>query len=104
MADKDNYNFDHPDAMDWELTRSVLNKLARGEDAYIPNYSFLTCQREGDDILVKAKPLVIFEGLFALLDPEINALMDFGIFVEADTDTRLLRRISRDIVERGYTV
>jgi len=71
MADIGNVNFDHPRMFDWELLNATLRKLEKGEDVMIPNYNYKTCKREGPGVLVKAKPLVIFEGLFALLDDDI---------------------------------
>jgi len=71
MADIGNLNFDHPRMFDWELLNATLRKLEKGEDVMIPNYNYKTCKREGPGVLVKAKPLVIFEGLFALLDDDI---------------------------------
>ena len=68
MADIGNVNFDHPDLFDWELLKETLRKLEKGQDVMIPNYNYRTCKRDGAGVLVKAKPLVIFEGLFALLD------------------------------------
>ena len=76
-----------------------------GQDVIIPDYDYKTCTRKQTGILRKWAPLIIFEGIFALLDLEINTqLLDFKIFVHTDDDVRLARRIKRDIVERGRTI
>jgi uridine kinase len=59
----------------------------------IPNYNYKTCKRDGEGVRVKAKPLVIFEGIFALLDQDITDILDFNIFVHCDDDIRLIRRL-----------
>jgi len=71
----------------------------------LPDYDYKTCKRRKEGILRKWAPLVIFEGIFALLDRQINVkFLDFKIFVLTDDDVRLARRIQRDIVERGRKV
>ena len=96
-------NFDHPSMFDWELIRSTLDALKRGEDVTIPDYNYVTCQRNQPGLLRKWSPLVIFEGIFGLYDKQINEMFDLKIFVHTDDDIRLARRLKRDIVERGRT-
>jgi uridine kinase len=79
--------------------------LREGEDVILPDYDYKTCKRKEPGILRKWAPLIIFEGIFALLDREINLkFLDFKIFVHTDDDLRLARRIQRDIVERGRKI
>lgn len=104
MADIKNVNFDHPEIFDWALMRQTLQELREGKDVYIPDYDYKTCLRTKNPIFVKWAPLIILEGIFALLDREINALFDYKIFVLTDDDVRLARRIQRDTVERGRTI
>lgn len=104
MANIGKYNFDHPDAFDWELAREVIKKLARKQDVVIPRYNYKTCKRDEPGIEVKCTDLILFEGIFVLLDKELRDLMDLKIFVDTDADIRLLRRITRDIVERGRDI
>ena len=104
MANISNVNFDHPNLFDWALLREKLSELEEGKDIVIPNYNYKTCKRDPPGVVVKATPLVIFEGIFALYDQEILEKLDFNIFVHTDDDIRLLRRLSRDICERGRSV
>lgn len=105
MADIGNVNFDHPQIFDWDLLKQTLNDLREGKDVLLPDYDYKTCKRKESGLLRKWAPLVLFEGIFALLDNEINTkFLDFKIFVLTDDDVRLARRIKRDIVERGRKV
>lgn len=105
MANIGSVNFDHPGIFDWKLLRDVLKRLQNGEDVLIPDYDYKTCKRRQPGILRKWSPLIIFEGIFALLDRKINEkYLDFKIFVHTDDDLRLARRLQRDIVERGRTL
>ena len=101
MANIGNYNFDHPDAFDWNLLKQVILKLMKREDVTIPKYNYKTCLRDEPGILVKCTDLLLFEGIFMLYNKDIRNLMDLKIFVDTDSDIRLMRRIKRDIVERG---
>ena len=80
-----------------------MNKLKQGQDVTIPKYNYVTCSREKEGIKKKWSPLIIYEGIFGLLDEEINSMLDLKIFVQTDDDIRLARRIERDIEERGRT-
>lgn len=82
----------------------VLRKLSAKEDVVIPRYNYKTCKRDEPGIHIKATNLILFEGIFALHPKELRDLMDLKIFVDTDADIRLLRRISRDIVERGREI
>lgn len=104
MANIGKVNFDHPSMFDWDLVNATMRQLQRGEDVSIPDYDYVTCKRRQPGLLKKWSPLVIFEGIFGLLDKELNTLFDLKIFVHADDDIRLARRLQRDIVERGRTV
>lgn len=93
LADIKNVNFDHPEIFDFALLRQTLKKLEQGHDVEIPDYDYTTCKRKTKSILKKWSPLIIIEGIFALLDREINDMFDFKIFVITDDDVRLARRI-----------
>ena len=97
-------NFDHPSMFDWELLKQTLYKLKAGESVIIPKYNYKTCKRDEPGIFTKWSPLIMFEGIFGLLDKEINTLLDLKIYVQTDDDIRLARRLERDISERGRTV
>ena len=105
MENLGNVNFDHPERFDWELLKEKLQLLYDGHDVVIPEFDYITCTRKQVGIQKKWAPLIIFEGIFALVDPEINTkFLDFKIYVHSEDDVRLARRIQRDIVERGRTI
>jgi uridine kinase len=96
-------NFDHPDALDFELMRSHLESLREGKSIERPVYDFMTHTRKPETIRVAPLPAIIFEGVLALFDTRIRSLMDVSIFVDCDADIRLIRRLERDMRERGRT-
>lgn len=95
-------NFDHPNAFDWALLSQQINELREGRSIEQPTYSFYTCTRLSETIHVEPKDVIIVEGIMALYDKSLRDLMDIKIFVDAESDERLLRIITRDIVERGH--
>ena len=76
----------------------------RYEDVIVPNYNYSTCKRDEPGIPLKSSHLVLFEGIFALFDPQVREMMDLKIFVHTDDDIRLLRRLKRDVIHRGRTI
>ncbi|RPJ53605.1 MAG: uridine kinase [Acidobacteria bacterium] len=99
----ENYNFDHPDALEWELLARHLAGLRRLETVKIPRYCFVTHQRVGSDQVGPA-PFLVLEGTLILHDPRLVELSDLRVFLEVDDDIRLLRRIARDTRERGRSL
>ena len=97
-------NFDHPDAFDWKLLNKQLNMLRKGQAIEQPTYSYILCNRLPETIHVEPKPVIIIEGIMTLFDKKLRDLMDLKIFVDTDSDERLIRNIQRDVVERGRTV
>lgn len=95
-------NFDHPSAFDWELFEEQIETLRNGQAIEQPTYSYLTCTRQKETIHVEPREVIIVEGIMALFDKKLRDLMDLKIYVDADTDERLLRVIERDIAERGH--
>ena len=71
-----NINFDHPNAMDWDLILETLEKIKNGEDFEIPNYNFKTCRRDEPSIKIKWHPLILFEGIFCLYEESLRNAMD----------------------------
>ena len=98
------HNFDHPDSIDFDLLRSQLKELREGRTVEQPIYSYITCGRSQETLTVKPADVIIVEGILIFTDPKLRKLMDIKIFVDADDDDRLMRVMSRDIVERGKTV
>ncbi len=97
-------NFDHPDAFDWKLLIKQVNELRKGNAIEQPTYSYIKCNRLPETIHVEPKPVIIIEGIMTLLNKKLRDMMDLKIFVDADSDERLIRNIQRDIVERGRNV
>ncbi|MBQ5606043.1 MAG: uridine kinase [Prevotella sp.] len=97
-------NFDHPDAFDWKLLHKQLNDLRNGIAIEQPTYSYIKCNREPETVHVEPKPVIIIEGIMTLINRKLRELMDLKIFVDTDSDERLIRNIQRDVVERGRTV
>lgn len=97
-------NFDHPDAFDWKLLIKQVNELCKGNAIEQPTYSYIKCNRLPETIHVEPKPVIIIEGIMTLLNKKLRDMMDLKIFVDADSDERLIRNIQRDIVERGRDV
>ena len=97
-------NFDHPDAFDWKLLNKQINMLRNGEAIEQPTYSYILCNRMKETVHVEPKPVIIIEGIMTLINKKLRDLMDLKIFVDTDSDERLIRNITRDVVERGRTV
>lgn len=98
------YNFDHPDALDWQRLLADLQGITLGERLSLPLYNFITHSREQGEELKEPVDIVILEGIFALYFEELKEMAELRIFVETDSDIRLIRRIRRDIRERGFTL
>lgn len=94
-------NFDHPRSIDFELLEAHLKELKKGNTIEQPVYSFVQHNRTGDTILTKPRKVMIVEGILILTNPELREMFDIKIFVHADSDERLIRRLKRDIAERG---
>jgi uridine kinase len=94
-------NFDHPRAIDFELLVSHLKQLKEGQAIEQPVYSFVTHNRTEDTVLTHPRKVMIVEGILILSSPELREMCDMKVFVHADSDERLIRRLRRDIAERG---
>jgi len=96
-----NINFDHPRSIDFELLEKHLQELKKGNPIHQPVYSFVKHNRTGDSIITLPRKVMIVEGILILTNPELRKMFDIKIFVHADSDERLIRRLKRDIAERG---
>lgn len=94
-------NFDHPRAIDFDLLVKHLKDLKAGKTIEQPVYSFITHNRTDDSIVTHPRKVMIVEGILILTNPELRDLFDVKVFVHADSDERLIRRLKRDIAERG---
>nr|XP_046228697.1 uridine-cytidine kinase-like 1 isoform X2 [Scatophagus argus] len=104
LAAKNEYNFDHPDAFDFELLITVLRKLKKGKSIKVPVYDFTTHCRRKEWKTVYGANVVIFEGILAFANKELLKLLDMKVFVDTDSDIRLIRRLKRDISQRGRDI
>ena len=98
------FNFDHPDAFDMELLEEHLSRLKAYEPIEMPLYDFVHHRRMDDTVTVQPRPLVIIEGLRVLHSVKIRDLLDLKLYVDTPDDIRFIRRLKRDIAERGRTV
>ncbi len=104
MKERDERNFDHPDALDTSLLVEHIKSLKNGDNVSIPSYDFATHTRRAQWEILPTRPVVLIEGILIFADPALFSLMDMKIFVDTDHDIRLIRRIERDTTERGRTV
>ncbi|MBW1618555.1 uridine kinase [Empedobacter falsenii] len=101
FEERSKINFDHPRSIDFELLKEHVSLLKSGISIEQPVYSFITHSRKDETILTHPQSVIIVEGILVLTDPELRDLFDVKIFVHADSDERLIRRVRRDIQERG---
>ncbi len=99
--DRRKTNYDHPDAFDWPLMMQHVQALRRGEAIEMPEYDFALHNRSSKTIHVKPAPVIVIEGLFALFDADLRKMMSLKVFVDTAPDVRFIRRLQRDIAERG---
>ncbi|XP_032441190.1 uridine-cytidine kinase-like 1 isoform X1 [Xiphophorus hellerii] len=104
LAAKNEYNFDHPDAFDFDLLITVLRKLKKGKSIKVPVYDFTSHSRRKEWKTVYGANVVIFEGILAFANKELLKLLDMKVFVDTDSDIRLIRRLKRDVTQRGRDI
>lgn len=104
LEERNRVNFDHPDAFDWGLLKKHINDLYNGVPIEMPTYDFAIHSRKAETITVMPSRIVIFEGIFALMDLSLRHLMALKIYVDTAPDIRFIRRLQRDITERCRTV
>ena len=101
LSEREALKYDHPKSIDFELLVKHVKALKRGENIEQPLYSFVTHSRTGDHVTVEPKNVLIVEGILVLTNQELLKEFDLKVFVHADSDERLIRRIRRDTQERG---
>lgn len=104
LEERSIHNFDHPNAIDFQLMKKHLIDLSKGEKTNIPQYDFSTHTRTNKTRLLVKPKVIILEGILALHDPKIRNLMNLKIFVETADDIRIMRRIKRDVNKRNRTL
>ena len=104
MEERMNVNYDHPDAMDHDLLVQHLQTLQNGQPVDVPTYCYTTCTRAREVTRIFPKRVLILEGILLLADQRLREKIDFGVFVDAPLDICLIRRLKRDVIQRGRTV
>ncbi|HAM97995.1 MAG TPA: uridine kinase [Marinilabiliales bacterium] len=104
LEERQKINFDHPDAIEFDLLTDHVAKLKSGVPVEEPVYSYLTCTRSDQTNTIEPRKVIIVEGILILGHQKLRDLFDIKVFVSADADDRLIRVINRDIIERGRTV
>lgn len=102
LIERKKTNFDHPKSIDFELLEQHLIELKSGNSVQQPVYSFIECNRTDKTIPTHARKVMIVEGILILTHPKIRDMFDIKIYVHADSDERLIRRLKRDVNERGW--
>ncbi|MBL4670050.1 MAG: uridine kinase [Flavobacteriales bacterium] len=97
-------NYDHPNSIDFDLLLKHIKSLQKGKEIHQPIYSYITHSRSDDYKVVHPKEILIVEGILVFTSEQLRKLCDIKIFVHTDADDRLIRRIRRDITERGRDV
>ena len=97
-------NFDHPDALETSLLIEHLRLLKHWKDIAQPLYDFKTYRRRSETVCIKPRNIIIVEGILIFTDKELRDLLDIKIYVDTDADERLLRRLKRDLIERGRSI
>lgn len=104
LEERRRLNYDHPNALETPLLIEHLQRLLAWEAVDVPVYDFSTYTRRHEHIHVRPRPVIVVEGILVLADPRLRELMDIKVFVETDADVRFIRRLRRDVRERGRTV
>jgi len=104
MEERVRLNYDHPDAFDTDLFVADIKKLAAGEAVDCPVYDYTIHTRSDRTKRIEPAPVIIIEGILILAEPRLTELMDLRIFVDTDADVRILRRILRDVEDRGRSL
>jgi uridine kinase len=97
-------NFDHPDALESELLARHLASLKTGQTVQVPIYDFTTHTRKAHTVAVEPRKVILVEGILIFTEKALRELMDIKVFVDTDADVRFIRRLQRDITERGRTM
>lgn len=104
FEDREKLNYDHPDAFESERMAEDVRKLIKGYNIEMPTYDYCLHTRSSKTVLVEPKPVIILEGILVLENRELRDLMDIKVYVDTDADERLIRRIRRDMMERGRSI
>jgi uridine kinase len=100
FEEREEVNYDHPSAFEWELLRDHLRELLEGRAIQMPQYDFTIHNRRDERVRVEPTDVIVLEGILALYDEAVNDMLDLRLYVETDADVRILRRIERDVIDR----
>jgi uridine kinase len=101
---RDQVNFDHPDSLEMELVAKHLSELSAGKSISRPSYEFASHTRSSKEEILEPKRVIIVDGIFSLYSSEVRRYLDCGIYVDVSDDVRFIRRLKRDVSERGRTI
>lgn len=101
MDERDGVNYDHPSAFEWDLLTEHVEILLKGDSVEMPQYDFTIHNRKDERVLVEPTDILIIEGILSLFEEQLRELYDLCVYVQTDADVRILRRIQRDVIERG---
>lgn len=104
LEERSIYNFDHPDSLDNELLVQQLDALIRGEPIPLPGYDFANYTRLPSEHMLEPRPIVLIEGILIFADPVLRSRMHIKLYVDTEADMRFIRRIERDVAERGRSL
>ncbi|MDV7140037.1 uridine kinase [Maribacter sp. TH_r10] len=104
LPERKKTNFDHPKSIDFPLLEEHLIALKSGQSVQQPVYSFIDCNRTDETVETYARKVMIVEGILIMTNPKIREMLDIKIYVHADSDERLIRRLKRDVNERGWNM
>lgn len=104
FAERQQYNFDHPDAFDTDLYVAHITKLCHGQTVTIPNYDFVSYTRITGGTEIAPRPIVVLDGILLFVPDIVRELIDLRVFIDTADDIRLLRRMKRDTNERGRSI
>jgi uridine kinase len=96
-------NYDHPDAFDWQLLNDHLAALSHGSSVPVPIYDYTNHRRSGEVRMVPSANIVVVEGILVLYEPTLRERFDLKVYIDTDADLRFIRRLQRDVAERGRT-
>lgn len=104
FEERKHVNYDHPDAFETDLLIEHLKQLKSGKEIQCPVYDYADHNRTDETVLIKPSRIIIIEGILCMQNEELRSMMDIKVFVEADADERILRRVLRDVEERGRDI
>lgn len=104
FEERKHVNYDHPDAFETDLLIEHLKQLKAGKEIQCPVYDYADHNRTNKTVLIKPSRIIIIEGILCMQNEELRSMMDIKVFVEADADERILRRVLRDVEERGRDI